>query len=449
MKNSVNGFFRCNISPEWSMFPVLSQTRPILFEKVSFQSLRKRCFTMRSRSLRVLMLTVLLVGAAAGLGWAIFGQLQNQSGMRQGGKAFRPVPVEVAPIQHGPIALKRTFSGELEALAEFVVAPKVSGRVERVIVNIADTVHRGQVVAELDNDEYVQAVAQAQADLMVARANLSEARSALEIADREFKRTESLLKRGIASDSEYDAAKQDRLAKQAQLEVAAAQVSKAESSLETANIRLGYTKVTAGWTGGDDHRVVAERYVDEGQTVAANGPLLLIVELDPIIGVVFATERDYARLKPGQLVSLATDAYPGERYTGRIDRIAPVFRKSTRQARIEMTIDNSQHRLKPGMFISATVELDRLPEATIVPEQALTMRDDSNGVFVVSVDGQSVLWRKVNVGIREGSRVQVEGEELSGRVVTLGQQFIEDGSLITIPAEEPEAAAGRQRVDAP
>ncbi len=185
------------------------------------------------------------------------------------------MPVEVAQIQRGPIALQRTFSGELEALAEFVVAPKVSGRVERVLVNIADTVKRGQVVAELDNDEYVQAVAQAQADLAVARANLSEAKSALEIANREFKRTESLLKRGIASDSEFDAARQDQLAKQAQLKVAAAQVTKAESSLETANIRLGYTKVTAGWTGGDEHRVVAERYVDEGQTVAANAPAAL------------------------------------------------------------------------------------------------------------------------------------------------------------------------------
>ena len=299
----------------------------------------------------------------------------------------------------------------------------------------------------MDNDEYVQAVAQAQADLEVARANLSEAESALEIANREFKRTESLLKRGIASDSEFDAARQDQLAKQAQLKVAAAQVTKAESSLETANIRLGYTKVTAGWTGGDEHRVVAERYVDEGQTVAANAPLLMIVELNPIVGVVFVTERDYAHLKPGQLVSLTTDAYPGEQFTGRIDRIAPVFRKSTRQARIEMIIDNPQHRLKPGMFIRATVVLAQVPEATIVPEQALTIRDDKSGVFIVSEDGRSVAWREVKVGIREGDRVQVEGEGLSGRVVTLGQQLVNDGSPITIPAEQNQTAADREKVD--
>jgi RND family efflux transporter MFP subunit len=354
----------------------------------------------------------------------------------------------VAQIQRRPFALQRTFSGELEALAEFVVAPKVSGRVERVIVNIGDTVKRGQVVAELDNDEYVQAVAQAQADLLVARANLSQAKSALEIVNREFKRTESLLKRGIASDSEFDAARQDQLAKQAQLKVAEAHVTKAESSLETANIRLGYTKVTADWSGGGEDRIVAERYVDEGQTVAANASLLLIVELHPIVGVIFVTERDYANLKPGQLVSLTTETYPGEQYTGRIDRIAPVFRKSTRQARIEMIVDNPQHRLKPGMFIRATVVLAQISEATIVPERALTIRDDKNGVFIVSKDGQSVVWREVKVGIREGDRVQVEGQGLSGRVVTLGQQLVNDGSPVTIPGEKNKVAGAREKDDA-
>jgi RND family efflux transporter MFP subunit len=401
---------------------------------------------MKAGSPKTFILTIVLIGLVLGLVLVIWGQYQDRSGSRKSGQVSRAVPVEVAQIQRGPIELERTFSGELEALAEFVVAPKVSGRVERVFVNIADSVKRGQIVAELDNAEYVQAVTQAQADLEVARAKLSEARSALEISDREFKRTNSLLKRGVASDSEYDAAKQDQLARQAQLKVAAAEVTKAESSLETAKIRLGYTKVTAGWTGGDEQRLVAERYVDEGQTVAANAPLLLIVELHPIVGVVFITERDYAYLKTGQLVSLTTDAYPGEQYKGHIDRIAPVFRKSTRQARIEMTIDNPQHRLKPGMFIRATVVLARVPEATIVPEQALTIRDDRSGVFTVNEDGRSVVWREVKVGIRAGDRVQVEGDGLSGRVVTLGQQLVDDGSAVNIPAEQNKTTVGQEKV---
>jgi RND family efflux transporter MFP subunit len=400
---------------------------------------------MKLGGFKLVFMTFLLIGVAWGIGWSVFAQLDGRTKPDKRKEVLRPVPVEVTQIQRGSITLRRAFSGELEALAEFVVAPKVSGRVERVSVNISDTVRRGQVVAELDNAEFVQAVAQAKADLAVARAKLAEAKSALEIAEREFKRTESLLKKRIASGSELDAARQSLLARQAQLEVAEAQLKKADSSLETANIRLGYTRVTADWTGRDDQRVVAERYVDEGHTVAANTPLLSIVELDPIVGVVFITEKDYARLKPGQLVSLTTDAYPAVKFTGRIDRIAPVFKKSSRQARIELIIENRRYRLKPGMFIRAEVVLDREANATIVPEQALTVRDDKNGVFVVAVDGRSVAWREVTVGIREGERVQIGGQGLSGRVVTLGQQMLVDGSLITIPAERKNTDPGGKK----
>jgi len=392
---------------------------------------------MKRPGLKILVL-VLLLGAAAGAGGLIFRQLQDHEKTVKPGDAARSSPVETALIETGPIVLKRTFSGTLEPLADFVVSPKVSGRIEKLLVDISDTVTQGQVVGQLDNAEYVQAVTQAQADLVVAEANLAKAKSDLENADREFERTVKLRKRGIASDSEFDALKADQLAKKALLQVARAELTKAASSLETAKIRLGYTRITASWTGGDGDRLVAERYYDEGQTVAANQPLLLIVELDPILGVVYVTEKDYAHLRPGQTVSLTTDAYGDSAFFGRIERIAPIFQKTTRQARVEMIIENPGHRLKPGMFMRAAVVLKKVPETTIVPEQALTTRDNRPGLFVVSKDGKSVIWRPVKVGIREGARVQVEGEGLSGRVVTLGQQLIKNGSAVTLPEEKRE-----------
>ena len=101
----------------------------------------------------------------------------------------------------------RTFSGSLQAHAEFVVAPKVSGRVERLDVDLADSVTRGQLVARLDNDEYVQALRQAQADLAVAKANLAEAESLLKIAQRELQRIDKLRQRGVSSESQVDTAR--------------------------------------------------------------------------------------------------------------------------------------------------------------------------------------------------------------------------------------------------
>ncbi|WP_373500615.1 efflux RND transporter periplasmic adaptor subunit [Desulfococcus sp.] len=384
------------------------------------------------KSIGARLLAVLLIGAAAALGWMIFSRIQEQGASSARNEAADPTPVSAAPITRGPIALRRTFSGTLAAHAMFVAAPKVSGRIERMLVDLADPVRRGQVVAELDDGEYIQAVAEARADLAVARATLAEAGSALEIATRELRRIETLLKRGVASDAQMDTAKAGRLAKQAQLEVASAQVTRAQASLEAANIRLGYTRMTAEWSGPDPARVVAERHAGEGDTVSANTPLLTIVDLDPITAVIYVTEKDYASLRPGEAVSLTTDAYPDEAFSGRIDRIAPVFREATRQARVELTVENARQRLKPGMFIRATAVLESLADAVIVPDRALTTRDGRSGVFVVSGDGRSVAWRTVTVGIREGERVQVTGEGLSGRVVTLGQHLLEDGAAVTI-----------------
>jgi len=108
---------------------------------------------------------------------------------------------------------------------------------------------------------------------------------------------------------------------------------------------------------------------------------------------------------------------------------------------VELLIGNTQQRLKPGMFIRATAELMHVPDATIVPVDAITRRGDQPGVFVVDDSGNAVGWKTVTVGIREGARVQVEGLEAGGRVVTLGQQLIDEGSPITIHASEPAASA--------
>lgn len=375
---------------------------------------------------------LLLLGAAVALAWGIYERLGSADKGPSAKAEKPPVPVEVAAIEHGPIELLRTFTGTLEARAEFVVAPKVSGRVEQLNLDLADQVTRGQVVALMDDAEYVQAVARAQADLEVARASNAEADSLLQIAERELKRVEDLRGRGVSSESQRDVAKAEQLAKQAQVKVTTARIASAMADLEGARIRLGYTKVSADWRGGGEQRVVAERYVDEGETLAANAPLLRIVELDPITAVFFVTERDYARLQTGQPASLATDAFPDERFSGTIERIAPVFSESTRQARVELRVGNPELRLKPGMFARATVMLRRVEQADIVPQQALTTRDGNDGVFMVSADGSTAVWRRVEAGILQGDRQQVSGEDLSGRVVVLGQQLLDDGSRVRI-----------------
>jgi len=421
---------------------------------------------------------IVALGLLGVLGWAIRERLLDGGEASSSAGARAAVPVEIAPVEHGPIEDARTFSGTLEAPAEFVVAPKVGGRIVRLAVDLADEVERGDVLAELDDEEATQLVAQAEADLAVAKARATEAESRLEIAARALERVRALRKKEYSSESELDAAVADHLAAEASAEVAKAAASRAEASLATARIRRGYTIVAADWEEGDDTRFVAERLVDEGDTVAANTPLMSIVELDPLQAVISVTERDYGRLRVGQPATLNTDAWVGETFLGEIARIAPVFRRASRQARVELTVDNSDLRLKPGMFVRARVVLDRAEDATIVPVAALASRGGRDVVFVLddaggassggansggansggassggaSLGGRAtgtatatgndgsttVSMRPVEVRIRAGERAQVVGEGIHGHVVVLGQQLLEDGKRVTIPPTERE-----------
>lgn len=344
------------------------------------------------------------------------------------------VPVEVANIEKGTMVLRRIFSGTIEAPAQFTIASEVSGRIQKMSVHVSDRVERGQVVAQLDDAEYVQAVEEAKARLAVAEANRFESEHRLELAQREVSRIETLHAKGIASDSDLDAGRSDFLGSQAALKVAQAGILREEAALRAAEIRLSYTRIEADWEPGDPSRVVAERFVDEGHMVAANTPLLSIVELDSVLAVLNVTEKDYPMMAIGQPTLLHVDAFPGQVFTGAVCRIAPIFRESSRQARIEVLLQNPDHRLKPGMFARCTLELNRVDDAVSVPALAITRRNEASGVFVLNDQNNTVRWVPVTTGLRDDERVQVLDSGLEqGRVVTLGQQMIKDGSAVVIP----------------
>ncbi len=392
--------------------------------------------SMSKAVVRFLVIALLLV-IAAGIGWRAWSLLNTaeEDGPPRGGRGG-PVPVETQPVIRGPIELRRVFSGTLEATASFDVAPKIGGRVQSLSADLADTLTNGQTVAVLDSDEYAQDLAQAQADLAVARANLAEATNAKTISDRTIERQTTLRERGIASDSQFDTAQAEQLAAQANLAVAQAQVQRAEAAVETARIRLGYTQVDATWARGDDHRVVAHRWVDEGDAVSANDPLFTVVEIDPILAVLFVAERDYAAMTPGLEIELKSDAHPGRSFIGQVARVAPIFDSGSRQARVELTVANPEGDLKPGMFVRAEVVLDRVEDATIVPQQAITQRADQPVVFVVDEESQTAKRVPIEAGIAQGGRVQIVSPPLTGRVVTLGQAFLDNGSAVRIPTPE-------------
>ena len=166
-------------------------------------------------------------------------------------------------------------------------------------------------MALLEDEEYQQQVIQAEADLGVAKANLEEAMSAQELAQKEYDRAKTLHQKGILSDAELEAAQSAFATRDARFKVTRAQIANQQAALETAKVRLSYTRIRAAWETGGDVRFVGERFVNPGAMLSSNTPILSVIELQPITAVIHVTEKDYFRLKPEQPVILTSGAYPG------------------------------------------------------------------------------------------------------------------------------------------
>lgn len=377
---------------------------------------------------------VLIIAAVAAAVWL------RREDVPTGGQAPERgrVAVEVVGVRQGPIIDTREITGTLEAQHAFTVAPKIGGHIERIHVDIGDTVERDEVLVELDDDEAGQAVAEAEAALMVARAEKDQAESDAELAQREFERTRTLAERDLASQSDLDAARAGAHAERSRVAVAEARVNEREASLGAARVRLSYTEVRARWPDAGREYVIGERMVSRGDTVSANEPLLSLLSIDPLKAVVFASERDYPSLSAGQAATVRVDALPGREFPGEIARLAPRFDEASRQARVEVRVPNDDETLTPGMFVTVEIEVGRAGDATLVPVEALTELDDRRGVYRVEdgEGGHRARFVPVSVGIETDDHAEIrEPADLSGRVVTLGQQLLEDDAAITIAGD--------------
>lgn len=349
------------------------------------------------------------------------------------GRSERRAPVEVAEVRRQAITETRRLAGSLEPSRSFIAAPKVGGRIAEILVDIGDPVERGQVVARLDDEEWRLAVEEAEAEWRVAQASLEEAQRTADLRQREFDRLATLAERRSATQAALEAAELDAEAARSRVEVARAQAAQREAAVRAARVRLSHAEVVADWRDGGSSRIVGERFADEGDTVAANTPIISILDLSELRAVVFVTEADYPRLALGQEGTVHARSLPGEEFDARISRLAPLFQATSRQARIEALVGNPGHRLKPGMFVTLGVDLQRVEDAAVIPRRAVATREGRDGVFLLVEEGSTVDFVPVRLGIVDGADVQVaEPADLEGAVVVLGQHLLSDGARVAV-----------------
>ena len=379
------------------------------------------------------LFTVLLIIFAGFFGWRFFWPEPTASGPGSASReGRRAVPVEVADIGQDAISDIAQFTGSIRSSSRFVISPKISGRLEELRVDIGDRVENGDLVAVLDSEEYALSVTQAEAELEVSRANQKDAESALEIASRELERTRELRAQQVASEAELDTANAKYNAARASHEVARANVQQRQAALEAARVRLSYTRIHARWSNGDDYRVVSEKFIDEGNMLRANDPVVSIVDINTVIARINVIERDFPEIRIGQLATVTTDAYPGRTFDGFVVRRAPVLAEESRQALVEIEIPNKELLLAPGMYMRARIEFAKKPDVTVIPVSAIVNRGGRRGVFLSDEEGLTVAFVPIETGITQGGRAEVTAPDISGRVVTLGQHLLEDGADINI-----------------
>ncbi|MCD7895044.1 MAG: efflux RND transporter periplasmic adaptor subunit [Planctomycetaceae bacterium] len=354
------------------------------------------------------------------------------------------VAVETARIEQTDLGDRVVFTGTIKAEERFDAAPKIAGIIRSINYNAGDVVRRGAVLAVLDDDEYILAVEKEEASLLVAQATAQDAEAQLEIARRDYDRSKNLRDERVISEQEFDKIDATFKAAQAKYDTAVAQVRLAEAALNTAKVVLNYTRVRADWEDGPDERVIGQRWYDAGAMVAANTPIIPVLDINTVRAVISVSEKQYPRLRLNDRVTVTTDAFPGRGFPGRISRIPQELGDLTREAEVEVAVDNPDLALKPGMFVRATIEFERADNAVAAPLAAVVRRDDGlRGVYVVNDDQDAVTFQPVTEGIVDGAYVElVNADALLGReVVVLGQHLLKDGINVRVAGAAPRESA--------
>jgi RND family efflux transporter MFP subunit len=343
------------------------------------------------------------------------------------------VAVDVAAVSRVTLRDLLQFTGSLESRSRLVVAAKVAGRLERVLARVGQTVRRGELLAEMDPEEYAQALEQAAAEVAVARANLDTADIGVQAAERELERMRALQDKQIASEAELDSSQTQLDRERVQVSVAQAQLRQREVALQTARLRVAQTRLEAEWAAPGGPRVVGERLAEPGALLRAGDPVLSLLELDPLVARLRVAEAVYPRLRPGLAAAVTAPAFPGRRFAGAVSEVAPFLDQGTGQAEAWVEIRNPDGALKPGMAVRVELEFGRHENAQAVPAAALVSRGEQQGVFQVEAEGPRVRYLPVRTGASEGGLVEILEPALRGPVVILGQHLLEDGSAVILP----------------
>ncbi len=362
-------------------------------------------------------------------------------------------PNKIAKVTRGDVARSVVATGKIQPITKVEVKSKASGIVERLFVDINNHVHKGQPLAQLDQQEIVAQVEAQRAQLAAAEANVTTFEANIEqdkvnaaapdlpMYKATLDRNTQMQKEGIVSRQAFDDANRDYLAAltkrdsskaqigvdQAKLKQARAQVLQNQASLKQLEEQLSYTTIVAPMDG-----VILSRDVEMGDAVSSilvlgSTATLVMTEGDTTQVYVQGKvdEADIAHVYMNQPARIKVESFRDRVFNGKVTKIAPlgVEKDNVTTFEVRVSIDNPGGELKANMTANAEILLDEHKGVLMVPENAVTYDGQKNASVEVPDKGQKEGKRKVavKVGLSNGSSTEILSGLKEGDQVVLQQ----------------------------
>ena len=389
---------------------------------------QRRRVMRRTKIAAVIVLALLAVGAAR----TVVSRMTNARTIEaSAAENAKPYVRTTLPTRSGS-GDKLSLPGTLQGNVQAPIAARASGYLKRWTKDIGSKVERGELLAEIETPEIDQQLSQAVAARDQAAASLALSKSTVE-------RWEALRKKDVVSQQDLDERRSAVAQQQANLAAADANVQRLRQ-LES------FKRVVAPFAG-----VITRRNVDGGDLIDAGGagsrPLFLLAQTDPL-RVYVNVPQTYAQLvKPGQPVIVTQAELRGQTFKGQVARTAASIDANTRTMQVEIALPNPDGRLLPGAYVQVALPLASSGSLTM-PTNTLLFRGEGTLVAVIDAQGKVAL-RKVGVGRNFGENFEVlDGVGESDRVVLNPPDWLADGQNVAV-APSAAASSSPSSKDAP
>lgn len=337
-----------------------------------------------------------------------------------------PQAVMLAQPKRGKAERTLTLPGNIVGLEETVIYARADGYVVRLLADLGDRVHEGQVLAELDTPEAEQELLQARATLSQSEASLLHAHAKRNQSGATLRRYRALAA-GLTSREELDLKETQLQLDDADVHVAEAARNAQRANVERLKWRQAFAKVRAPFAG-----TITARTTERGSLVSAGraSPLFKLTTLDTVRLFVSVPQARVAATHPGLDAQVQVAEYAARQFAGTVKRTSDSLDASSRTMTVEVHVPNPERKLLPGMYGSVTLTLDSATSPLNVPATALIVGE--HGVKLARVDGEGLVHLiAVEVERDRGSEVEIaSGLRGDEQIIVNPGPAVQDGSRV-------------------